>query len=216
MDSLRRGPFAEVVEHQNAAHQQCSGISESLAGDIRGGAMHSLEHGAFVPDVSAGHHAQAADQPRRQIAHDVPVKIRQQKHVKLLRIHHDLHAGVVDDEFLVLDIGILFGDGANGLEKEAVGELHDVGFVDGVNFFAAMALGVFKSEVSDARGSLFGDDLEAFDHAGNDFVLEAGVQVFGIFADEHDVHVFKARLDAGDVFHGAQRDSCARIPRPPD
>jgi len=49
---------------------------------------------------------QAAHKPRCQIAHDVTIKIRQQEHVKLQGIHHDLHAGVINDEFFVLDKGM--------------------------------------------------------------------------------------------------------------
>src|SRR5229473_5094409 len=204
LDSLRRGPFAEVVEHQNAAHQQGSGISESLAGDIRGGTVNSLEHGAFVPDVGAGHHAQAADQPRRQIAHDVAVKIRQQKHVKLLRIHHNLHAGVVDDEFFVLDAGELRGDGADRSQKKTVGKLHDVGFVNGMNLFSAVACCIGKRESCDARGGPLGNDLEAFHNAGDDLVLEAGIQILGVFPHEDEVHVFEVRFNTRHVFDRSQ------------
>src|SRR5260370_14472262 len=83
LDSLSRSPFAKVAEHQNAAHQQSRWISESLASDIGRGTMNGLEHGAFVPDAGAGHHAQAANKAGRQVAHDVAVKIPHQKHVKL-------------------------------------------------------------------------------------------------------------------------------------
>src|SRR5439155_795554 len=50
----------------------------------------------------------------------------------------------------------------------------------------------------------FGDDFQAFDDAGNDFVLEAGVEVFGIFADDDDVDIFKARFEAGQIAHRAE------------
>ena len=89
-------------------------------------------------------------------------------------------------------------------KKQAVGELHDVGFVDGVNFLAAVFLGVLEGELGDAGGGDFGDDFQAFDDAGNDFVLEAGVEIFGVFADQDDVDVFKSRFHAGEILHRAE------------
>ena len=105
LDALGRLLLAEVIEHQSTAHQQGRRIGESLAGDVGSGTVNSLEHRAFVADVGAGHHAEAPDKARGQVAHDVAIKIRQQKHVKLQGIHHDLHAGVVNDKFLVFDGG---------------------------------------------------------------------------------------------------------------
>ncbi len=74
---------------------------------------------------------------------------------------------------------------------------YDIGFVDGMNLLAAAALGVLEGEAGDARGGALGDNFEAFDHAGDYFVLEAGVQILGIFAHQNDVYIFKARRHAG-------------------
>ena len=51
----------------------------------------------------------------------------------------------------VEDVGKALGDLAGAAEKQAVGELHDVGFVDGVNLFAAVLAGVLEGEFGDAR-----------------------------------------------------------------
>ena len=202
-DAVGGGALAEIVEHHNGAEEQGSRVSEAFAGNVGGGAVNSFKHGGFVADVGAADDAEPADKARGEIAHDVAIEIGQEQHVELLRIEHDLHAGVVYDEFLVFDVGILWGYVANGFEKEAIGELHDIGFVDGVNLFAAFTLGVFESEVGDLSRSFFGDDFEALDDAGDDFVFQAGVEVFGVFADEDDVDVFEARFNAGKIFNGA-------------
>src|SRR2546426_8414968 len=47
----------------------------------------------------------------------------------------------------------------------SVGELHDVGFVNGVNLFSAMPARVLKREPGDPRRSLFGDDLQTLYHS---------------------------------------------------
>src|SRR6266850_3877559 len=77
LDPLRCSLLAEVVEHQNAAHEQGGWIGETLTGDVGRGTMHGLEHSTFVPDIGAGHNSYTTDKPRRQMAHDVTVKIRQ-------------------------------------------------------------------------------------------------------------------------------------------
>src|SRR5713226_9352148 len=64
LDPLRCRPVAEVVEHENAAHQQRRWIREALAGDVGRGTMHGLEHRAFIADIGAGHDTQAADEAR--------------------------------------------------------------------------------------------------------------------------------------------------------
>jgi len=86
-----------------------------------------------------------------------------------------------NDHFLVLDVFVALGDGAQRLQEQTVTQLHNVGFVNGVNLLAAATLGVFKSEAGDSGGSAFGDNFQAFDDAGNDFVLEGrsrGLQCF--------------------------------------
>ena len=47
------------------------------------------------------------------------LKIREQQHVELVRVQHHLHAGVVDDHFLVFDLGKLRGHVAATLQKQA-------------------------------------------------------------------------------------------------
>src|SRR5437667_6221037 len=204
LDALRRLLFAEVIEHQSCTHQQGSGIGEPFASDVRSGTMYGFEHGAFVADIRAGHQAQPSDKARSQVAHYVTVKIRQQEHVKLQGIHDDLHAGVVNDEFLVFDGGKLCGYRPDRFQEQAVRKLHDIGFVYGMNLFSAVAFGIFKRKFRNARGSFFGDDFQAFDDAGNNLMLEAGVQVLGVLADENQVHIFKVRLYTGHVFDRAQ------------
>ena len=41
----------------------------------------------------------------------------------------------------------------------------------------------------DARRRLLGDDLQALDDAGHDLVLEAGVEILGVLADDDEIDV---------------------------
>ena len=162
--------------------------------------MHRFEDGALVSEVRARHQAQSADERCAQIGDDVAVKILQQQHVVLVGIHDQLHASVVHDVLAVGDLGILLRDVARAADEQAVRQLHDVGLVDGVNLLAMHAARVLEGEPGDARGSLFGDDLQALDHAGHDFMLDARVQSLGIFANDD-------QIDAG-VARGHARADC--------
>ena len=71
--------------------------------------MGGFEDGAVRADVHARGHAQAADDPGTQVADDIAVQIRQHQHVVQLRLLRQLHAHVVDDPFLELDVRILLG-----------------------------------------------------------------------------------------------------------
>ena len=166
--------------------------------------MNRLKDRCLFAQVAAGHDAQAAHQARGQIAHHVAIKIGQQHHVKLMRVEHQLHAGVVHDQFFVLDVRIIGRYPARAGEKQPVGELHDVGFVNGVNLFSAMPARVLKREPGDPRRSLFGDDLQTLYHSRHHGVLQARVEVFRVFADYHQVHAVEPRLHPFEVFHGAK------------
>ena len=56
--------------------------------------------------------------------------------------------------------------------------------------------------------ALLGDDLQALHHAGNHFVLQAGVQVLGVLAEDGQVdgHVAEARLQARQHAHRPEVD----------
>ena len=78
--------------------------------------------------------------------------------------------------------------------------------MDGGDLAAPFAAGVFEGRAGDAHGSVVGDDLEALDHAGDHFVLQAGVQVLGVLAEDGHVErqVVEARLEAGQHAHRAE------------
>ena len=81
-------------------------------------------------------------------------------------------------------------------------ELHDVGLVDRRDLLAARAARAYsKANSRDPRRRLLGDDLQALDHAGHDLVLEPGVEILGVLADDDQVDVGEAARDARQVPH---------------
>ena len=80
--------------------------------------------------------------------------------------------------------------------------------MDGGDLLAAFAAGVLERGARNPQGSVFGDDLEALHHARNHFVLQAGVEVLGVLAEDGDVEreIVEARLEAGQRDDGAEVD----------
>ena len=58
---------------------------------------------------------------------------------------------------------------------------------------------VLERELRNPRRRLLGDDLDALHDARDDLVLEPGVQVFGVLADDDDVDVGEAALHARQI-----------------
>ena len=111
--------------------------------------------------------------------------------------------------------GYCCGHGAGGREEKPVRQLHDVGFVNGVNLFAPVLARIFECELRNARRSALGNDFQALDDARHHGVLEPRIQILGVFADDDQVHSLKARLHAFEVFHRPQiRIQIERLPQP--
>ncbi len=100
--------LAEVLEHA-ARRERISAVGLTLFWPVYFGALPWVgsKTAASCADVGAGGHAQAADQPGAQVAEDVAVEVGQHEHVVQLGLLHQLHAHVVDDAVLELDVGVL-------------------------------------------------------------------------------------------------------------
>ena len=55
-------------------------------------------------NIAGGREAEAADETRTQVADDVAVQVGHDKDIKLGRVLHQLHARIVHDHLIVLDV----------------------------------------------------------------------------------------------------------------
>jgi len=157
-----------------------------------------------APRFAPGTRPRPPTEGRAEVGEDVAVEVFGEDDVVLVGVEDELHAGVVDDVLDVGDVGELRGDFLTAAEEEAVGELHDVGLVDGVDLLAAVFLGVIEGCLGDARGAFAGDDFEGLRDVGIDHDLEAGVEVFGVLAEDDEVDVRVVGFEAGKIFNGAE------------
>ena len=158
--------------------------------------MHRLEDRRVGADVCAGRKTQTADQTRTQVRDDVAEQIGRDQHVELPRVQHKLHAGVVDDHLVVLDVGILRRHLARDLEEQSRGRFQDVRLVHDRDFLALRAAREFERVPHDALGALACDLLRQRRGiaVGRDLLAFADIRAFGIFAHGEDVDVLVARF----------------------
>lgn len=57
------------------------------------------------------------DEPANDIRHNRPVQVRHDHHVELVRFRNELHAAVVDDHVIVLDVGVFLSDAARRFKE---------------------------------------------------------------------------------------------------
>ena len=131
-------------------------------------------------------------------------------------MHHEVHARRVDDALVVGDVGELARHLAAALEEQAVAELHDVGLVDRRHPLAAEASRACSNANCAIRVDAFSVMIFRLSTMpGHDLVLEPGVEVLGVLADDDQVDVLEAARDAGEVLDRPQvRVEVERLAQP--
>ena len=110
LEAVGCAALVEVAEHEDARQHLRDRVDLVLAGVLRRGAVRRLEDRDRLAVVRAGSDTEPADHPRREVGEDVAVEVRQHEHVVLLRPLHELHAHVVHDPVVELDVDVLGRD----------------------------------------------------------------------------------------------------------
>ena len=167
--------------------------------------MHRLEDRVLFAEVRPGDHSETTHEAGRKIRHDVSVQVREQKYVERFRPHHKLHRRVVDDQLAVFDLREILRHLAATAQEESVRELHDVRLVHRRDFLAPQLARILEGRLRDPQRGSSRDHFESRDHVLHHFMLQAGVQVFGILSKNHhvDFDVGEARLHTRKRAHRA-------------
>ena len=151
-----------MPQHEHAGEHHGHGVDFILSGVLRRAAVRRLEKRYPFADVSAGRHAQSAHQPRAQVGDDVPVEIGRDNDIVFLRAPHQLHAEVIDERVMELDVRVSLAATSRATAKEqAVREFHDVGFMRGGDLFAPVFPCVLESVGHDAPRAGLGNHFNA-------------------------------------------------------
>src|SRR6476469_10776364 len=73
-----------------------------------------------------------------------------------------------------------------------------------MDLLAIVLARVLKSEFRDPRAGLVSHDLQALDHAGDDFMFQSRVETFGVFADDNQIDIGISRGNVRKVPDGSE------------
>jgi len=82
-----------------------------------------------------------------------------------------LHASIVDNHIAELNVWEFGGNLTSTLQEQAIGELHNVGLVDGGNFLATVGFGILKGKASDIFRLFDGGDFVGGDDSWNNLMF---------------------------------------------
>ena len=203
LDLRRRVELAEVPEHHDGRQHHGRRVDHILARVLGRRTVYCLENGDLVPEVRGRREAKSADQRGGEVADDVPVHVRGHDDLELLGLLDELVSTVVDDDVLRLDSRILLTHLLEGTFERPLGELHDVGFRRAVDAFASLGDGELERQPDDLLAALVRDELEALCNPRGLHVLDAGVEVLDVFADDHEIDAAAAvrRRHARELAH---------------
>src|SRR5258706_13313528 len=203
-NALRGLGLRDMPQQHGRREQHRRRIGDVTPLNIRRAAVDGFEQRVVVAEVGAGHNAEAANQTYRQIRDDITVQIFQQQDVEPRRVEHQLQTSVVDDQIAETDLLVLLRDVPGALEEQTVGQLHDVRLMNRHDFFPAVGARVVERELCDAGRRFLRDYFQAFHDPWHNFMLDAGIQTFGILAHDDQIDVLIARLDSWQIFDRPQ------------
>ena len=161
--------------------------------------MDRLEHGRFPPHIGRAGQPNGPRHLRRHVGQDIAVEVERHHHIQAFRLGRHARRADVNNLVVGPQVGILGGHLVEDAMEQAVGELHDIVFGHAGDFFAAIGAGVLEGIADNALGAGTGNQFENLDDFIGLLVLDAGVQVFFVLADDDEVHARVGRCDVGRV-----------------
>ena len=164
-----------MLQHHDTTQQQRRRVGELLALYVRRGPVHRFEDGALIANVAGWCESQPTDQAGAHVGQDIPVQIRHDENLVVVRdrIRHHLQASIVQQLGIELDVGEILGDPTRRVQEESIAHLHDGGFVHHPDFPLAYILRVLEGEAEDSLAGFLRDELDRLDDSVYDDVLDA-------------------------------------------
>ena len=186
--------------------------------------MNGLEHGIIPANIRARGNAQAAHQACCQVASNVAIQIREHHYVELRRIHNHIHAERIHNTLIERNIRVFSSHFARRMQKQTIGKLHDIRFMDSGNFLSSLLFRVIERVLHNVARSCFGNRLQRNTRIGKNratrtllheinerggfcgafLKLNARVQIFRVFTHNNQVNVVVAPTCTGKRHNGTQ------------
>merc|ERR1719228_949537 len=107
-----------MFQHVGSAQQHGGRVGHVLAHRLAEGVPCSrLKHCYLATEALTSYQPCPSDQPSGQVRQDVSVQVRHDHHVELLWLGSELHAAVVHDHLVKLNVGVLLAHLAAGTQE---------------------------------------------------------------------------------------------------
>lgn len=158
-----------------------------------------LKHSVLTSNVDTGDETRATDKTGTNVGQNGTVQVGGDENVKLLGPRDGLHGGVVDNHVAVLNVGVVLADLLDGGSEQTVGELHNVGLVDGSDTLSVVLESKVVGKAGNALRLVLGDDLEGLNDTRDRLVFKTRVLTLGVFSNQNHVNSVESGLDSGNV-----------------
>src|ERR1700677_900584 len=194
-----------MCQHHGRSQNRAEGICHILPGDGWGGAMYRFEHRCLAGvNISAGGQAQAALKPGGEVGDDIAEHVVGHDYVEWAWVAHHLHTERVYIHVLRFDLWMFAADFFEYSLPKTSGVSHGIRLIAHEHALAGRTIGlgvlltVLEGIADDALHTLARVNV----FLRRDFVWRAlledsasvGVNAFRVFADHHEIHIF--RFDA--------------------
>ena len=207
---LNRGGLllkTNMAKHHQSGEHQCSWVGNSLASNVRRGAVDCFKDGDIATDVCTRSEAEPAHKTSGKITDNVALQVGEHHHLVLRWLHHQVHAQSINDHVGRGDAWVFQGHGAESFQEQTISHLHDVGLVRTVHRVNPHALGSLKCEAEHFITARRGDDALGDHHIVGEAVLNAAVGVLDILT-----HDGKVKIDASLAVRRDHARQCAKVP----
>ena len=209
--------MAEEVQDLGRGPDGRQRIGDSLAGDVRRGAVDGLEHGGELPlrvQVGPGGQAHAAGDGGAQVGEDIAEEVGGDNDLKPLRVFDHEHAGRVHQQGVCLHIRVFPADLGKNLVPEDHGVVERVALADARQRFVFLP-GQLVGVADDPLAAMAGEHAVLDDHFVRLALIQpraaAGVFALAVLADEGHIDILRLRVlqragRAPQQFHRPQVD----------
>eukprot|EP00056_Hartaetosiga_gracilis_P016399 m.4898 g.4898 ORF g.4898 m.4898 type:complete len:323 (-) comp4051_c0_seq1:176-1144(-) len=199
-----------VPEHHDRGQHKGCWVCKIFPGNIRRCPMHRLKNGhAFLPNVATWSETKTTNETCGEIAENITIQVGHHHHIKLVRVLCDHQARLVEKLLIKMHIWILLRNLSAAFKKQPIRHFHHIGLVHGSDTITVVLLCKFKSKLSNAHGRLLCDQFDGLDHSWDHLVLNPTVFPFGVFTNNHCVHIIIGRLVSLDG--SARTNVCKQV-----
>lgn len=158
-----------------------------------------FKYSYITAHIASRHNAGTSHERSTYIRKNTPIEVGHDHDIKLLRSRDSLHGCIVNDHVVDGQGWVLLGDLVESVSEQAVGKLHNVGFVYASDFLPVICKSEAESKLGYTLRLRSCDDLQGLDDACDGLVLQARIFTLGVLSNDAQIHIVMTRFVARDI-----------------